>query len=78
MRSRAVIATTALAASALLAGAATASAESTANGAALSSPGVASGNLVQLPIEVPANVSGNSINVAGIGNSALGNYAANR
>nr|BFD86409.1 LAXTG-anchored chaplin ChpB [Streptomyces sp. Xyl84] len=37
------------------------------------SPGVLSGNGVQLPVHVPVNVSGNSVNVVGIGNPATGN-----
>jgi hypothetical protein len=35
--------------------------------------GVASGNLVQAPVDAPVNVSGNSVNVAGVFNPAVGN-----
>ncbi|MFF3321732.1 chaplin [Streptomyces sp. NPDC002889] len=49
----------------------------TADGGASNSPGVLSGNSVQLPIDVPVNVSGNSVNVVGIGNPATGNTSAN-
>ncbi|MGW5423247.1 chaplin [Streptomyces sp. NPDC003943] len=63
----------------LAAGAGVASAHSGADaqGQALHSPGVASGNLVQVPVHVPVNVSGNTINVIGLLNPAFGNTAAN-
>ncbi|MFJ8791700.1 chaplin family protein [Streptomyces sp. NPDC102462] len=41
------------------------------------SPGVGSGNTVQVPVDVPVNVCGNSIDVIGIGNAATGNDCAN-
>ncbi|WP_327322899.1 chaplin [Streptomyces sp. NBC_01210] len=41
------------------------------------SPGVLSGNDVQLPIDVPINVTGNSVNIVGIGNAAVGNSSSN-
>ncbi|MEW5352261.1 chaplin [Streptomyces sp. 16-176A] len=41
------------------------------------SPGVLSGNVVQLPVHVPVNVTGNSVNVVGIGNPATGNTSTN-
>ncbi|MFE0775372.1 chaplin [Streptomyces sp. NPDC058861] len=50
---------------------------STAEGHAQGSPGVLSGNGLQLPVDVPVNVSGNSVNVVGIGNPAFGNTAVN-
>ncbi|MFD7323568.1 chaplin [Streptomyces sp. NPDC059875] len=50
-----------------------ATAESHAEG----SPGVLSGNGIQLPIDLPVNVSGNSVNVVGIGNPAIGNTSVN-
>ncbi|KXN65915.1 hypothetical protein CONCODRAFT_12376 [Conidiobolus coronatus NRRL 28638] len=37
------------------------------------SPGAVSGNVVQLPLLVPVNACGNSINVIGAGNAAAGN-----
>lgn len=49
----------------------------TAEGIAKGSPGVLSGNGIQLPIDLPVNVSGNSVNVVGIGNPAIGNTAVN-
>lgn len=39
----------------------------------VSSPGVLSGNLVQVPVHVPVNVCGNSVNVIGLLNPAFGN-----
>ncbi|MFI8516381.1 chaplin [Streptomyces sp. NPDC085481] len=53
-------------------------ADSTAHGAAVGSPGVGSGNTVQLPVHVPANVCGNTVNVVGLLNPAVGNSCANR
>ncbi|MFJ3024531.1 chaplin [Streptomyces tendae] len=48
-----------------------------AEGSGKDSPGVLSGNGVQLPVHLPVNVSGNSVNVVGIGNPAVGNESAN-
>ncbi|MFD6372881.1 chaplin, partial [Streptomyces roseolus] len=47
-------------------------ADAEAAGAAVGSPGVLSGNVVQVPIHVPINVCGNSINVIGALNPAFG------
>jgi hypothetical protein len=52
-------------------------ADAGANGAAVGSPGVASGNVVQVPIHVPINVCGNTISVIGILNPAFGNVCTN-
>lgn len=49
----------------------------TAHGSGKDSPGVLSGNDIQLPVHVPVNVSGNTVNVAGIGNPAVGNTSTN-
>lgn len=64
-----------LATAGIAAGAASGSAmaDSGASGAAVNSPGVLSGNAVQLPIHVPVGVTGNSINVIGLLNPAFGN-----
>lgn len=40
------------------------------------SPGVASGNRIEAPVHLPVNVCGNSVNVLGLGNAALGNDCA--
>lgn len=53
-------------------------ADSAAQGAAVGSPGVGSGNAVQLPVHVPVNVCGNTVNVVGLLNPAAGNSCANR
>ncbi|MEU1075554.1 MULTISPECIES: chaplin [unclassified Streptomyces] len=69
---------TVLAAGAAVAGGASvASADAGAHGAATHSPGVLSGNLVQVPVHVPINVCGNSINVIGLLNPAFGNVCVN-
>ncbi|WP_367044755.1 chaplin [Streptomyces sp. Je 1-332] len=44
---------------------------------AANSPGILSGNSVQAPVEVPVNACGNSANVVGVGNPAMGNNCAN-
>ncbi|AQS71146.1 chaplin [Streptomyces pactum] len=48
-----------------------------AEGGGGDSPGVLSGNGVQVPVHLPVNVTGNSVNVVGIGNPAVGNEATN-
>ncbi|MET8905252.1 MULTISPECIES: chaplin ChpD [unclassified Streptomyces] len=57
--------------------AAPAFADADAQGAAIGSPGVLSGNVVQVPVHVPVNVCGNSINVVGLLNPAFGNECKN-
>jgi ChpA-C len=47
-----------------------------ADGSAVGSPGVISGNTVQLPVHVPVNVCGNTVNVVGLLNPAAGNRCA--
>ncbi|MBT3151852.1 chaplin [Streptomyces sp. CHD11] len=41
------------------------------------SPGVGSGNQVQVPVHIPVNVCGNSVDVLGAGNATEGNGCAN-
>ncbi|MFF9640617.1 chaplin [Kitasatospora aureofaciens] len=48
-----------------------------AQGSAAGSPGVASGNSVQVPVEVPINACGNTVDVIGVLNPAFGNRCAN-
>ncbi|TVL90699.1 chaplin [Streptomyces sp. SAJ15] len=48
-----------------------------AQGKAVNSPGVASGNLVQEPVDAPVNVGGNTVTVVGAGNSAYDNLNVN-
>jgi hypothetical protein len=71
--------TAAVIAGALLAlgGAAPAFADSEALGGAAHSAGVLSGNVVQVPVHVPIQVCGNSVNVIALLNPALGNACRN-
>ena len=48
-----------------------------ADGQAVGSPGVVSGNLVQAPVHIPVNAVGNSVNVIGVLNPAFGNLGVN-
>ncbi|ELP64096.1 chaplin family protein [Streptomyces sp. WI04-05B] len=61
----------------VLGGAGMATADAGAQAAAVGSPGVLSGNVVQVPVHVPVNVCGNSISVIGLLNPAFGNTCAN-
>ncbi|MFD4630478.1 chaplin ChpH [Streptomyces sp. NPDC058284] len=62
----------------VLAGAGFATADAGAQGAAVNSPGVLSGNVVQAPIHVPVNVCGNTVSVIGLLNPAFGNVCVNK
>ncbi|MFJ9039989.1 chaplin [Streptomyces sp. NPDC102406] len=57
--------------------AAPAFADAGAQGAAVGSPGVLSGNVVQVPVHVPVNLCGNSIDVIALLNPTFGNPCAN-
>ncbi|MFD5145460.1 chaplin [Streptomyces sp. NPDC058401] len=48
-----------------------------ADGRGKDSPGLLSGNGLQLPVELPLNISGNSVSVVGIGNASSGNTSVN-
>ncbi|WP_413759294.1 chaplin [Streptomyces sp. MMBL 11-3] len=61
----------------ILGGGAAASADSDAQGTAVGSPGVLSGNLIQVPIHVPVNVCGNTVSIIGLLNPAFGNSCSN-
>ena len=50
---------------------------SSANGSATGSPGILSGNNVQVPIDVPVNVCGDTVNVIGLKNVAKDNSCSN-
>ncbi|MET9551316.1 chaplin [Streptomyces sp. NPDC006645] len=52
-------------------------ADAGAQGAAIGSPGVISGNAIQVPVHVPVNLCGNTINVVGLLNPAFGNTCVN-
>jgi hypothetical protein len=61
----------------VLSGAGMALADAEANAAAVNSPGVLSGNVLQVPIHIPVNICGNTINVVGLLNPAFGNVCIN-
>lgn len=46
-------------------------------GTAVGSPGILSGNVIQVPIDLDLNACGNSINVVGLLNPAFGNTCIN-
>ncbi|MEI5098893.1 chaplin [Streptomyces sp. PmtG] len=52
-------------------------ADADAKGAAHGSPGVLSGNVVQIPVHVPVNVCGNSVGFITVLNPAFGNTCVN-
>ncbi|MFF8644550.1 chaplin [Streptomyces sp. NPDC015345] len=62
----------------VLAGAGVAAADAGAQGAAVNSPGVVSGNVIQAPVHVPVNVCGNTVNVIGLLNPTFGNTCINK
>lgn len=59
------------------AGLASASSGADAHGKAVGSPGVGSGNLVQVPVHVPVNAVGNTVSVIGALNPAFANGGLN-
>ena len=59
------------------AGAASADGGARATGAAIGSPGVLSGNVFQVPINIPINACGNTLNVVGFLNPTAGNLCIN-
>ncbi|WP_239569286.1 chaplin [Streptomyces sp. G44] len=52
-------------------------ADAEADGKALGSPGILSGNNVQAPVHVPVNACGNTVNGVGVANPSMGNKCAN-
>ncbi|MEE1810548.1 chaplin ChpH [Streptomyces sp. BE133] len=72
-----VVAAAAVTGGLVLAGAGMAVADTGAQGAAANSPGVVSGNVIQVPVHVPVNVCGNTISVVGLLNPTFGNTCAN-
>ncbi|MFE6690692.1 chaplin [Streptomyces sp. NPDC057743] len=57
--------------------AAPAFADAGAAGGAKGSPGVISGNAIQVPIHLPINLCGNTIDIIGLLNPAFGNNCLN-
>ncbi|MEU5423183.1 chaplin [Streptomyces sp. NPDC001407] len=53
-------------------------ADSGARGVAAGSPGIVSGNVIQVPLHVPINLCGNSIDIIGLLNAASGNTCINK
>jgi small secreted domain DUF320 len=51
---------------------------SDAVGSASNSPGLLSGNVIQVPVNIPINVCGNTIDIIGLLNPAFGNVCVNR
>ncbi|WP_405842872.1 chaplin [Streptomyces platensis] len=52
-------------------------ADAGAAGGAANSPGVVSGNAIQVPIHIPVNVCGNTVNIVALLNPAFGNTCIN-
>lgn len=50
---------------------------SSASGAATNSPGLLGGNLLQAPLDIPVNACGNTVDLVGLLNPAMGNSCAN-
>ena len=61
----------------VIGGAGLALADAGAQGEAAASPGVLSGNVIQVPVNIPVNVCGNTVDVIGLLNPAFGNTCAN-
>ncbi|MFJ8200740.1 chaplin [Streptomyces sp. NPDC096152] len=66
-----------LAGAALMTCAGTAAADADATGTATNSPGFLSGNVIQVPIDLGLNLCGNTIDVIGLLNPAVGNACTN-
>ena len=73
-----VVAAAAVAGGLVLAGAGIAAADAGAQGAAVQSPGVLSGNVAEIPVHVPVNACGDTVNVIGLLNPAFGGTCGNR
>ncbi|MEV5015100.1 chaplin [Streptomyces sp. NPDC053780] len=61
----------------VLSGTGLAMADAGAEGAAIGSPGVLSGNVIQVPVHVPVNLCGNTVNILALLNPAFGNACEN-
>ncbi|WP_327686463.1 chaplin [Streptomyces sp. NBC_00467] len=68
---------TALTVAGVVAGVGSAVADSGAQGAATGSPGILSGNALQAPVHVPANVCGTTLGVVSLLNQATENVCEN-
>ncbi|MFB7107005.1 chaplin [Streptomyces hydrogenans] len=61
----------------VVAGGSVAFADAGAQGVAAYSPGVGSGNLIQVPVHIPVNACGNTVSVIGLLNPSFGNTCVN-
>ncbi|MFD9612227.1 chaplin [Streptomyces sp. NPDC059083] len=77
IRARRGLAVAVTAGAVVMGGAAMASADAGAQGLAAYSPGVGSGNVVQVPVHIPVNVCGNTVSVIGLLNPTFGNTCVN-
>lgn len=73
-----VAAAAAVAAGLMLSGAGAAVADAGSQGAAVGSPGVLSGNNVQIPVHIPINLCGNTVDIIGLQNPAFGITCVNQ
>ncbi|MFH8607913.1 chaplin [Streptomyces sp. NPDC018029] len=82
MRTRSILITAALVTATVIGGAGAATADSSpgavAHGKAKNSPGVLSGNVVQVPVDLSVNACGNTVNVIGLLNPAAGNTCVSK
>ncbi|MCQ4040633.1 chaplin [Streptantibioticus rubrisoli] len=69
---------TAVSGAAVASSAGMAAADAGAGAVAVGSPGVISGNAIQVPVSVPINLCGNTIDIIGILNPAFGNACTTR
>jgi hypothetical protein len=61
----------------VLAGAGMAVADSGAQGAAVHSPGLLSGNVIEIPVHIPVDACGDSVSAIGLLNPDFGNACVN-
>ncbi|MEU6195297.1 chaplin [Streptomyces sp. NPDC047061] len=61
----------------VIGGAGLALADAGANAEAVGSPGVLSGNVIQVPVNIPINLCGNTVDLGGLLNPAFGNTCVN-
>ncbi|MBW8797283.1 MAG: chaplin [Streptomyces sp.] len=60
----------------VIGGAGLALADAGANAEAVNSPGVLSGNVIEVPVNIPVNLCGDTVDVIGLLNPAFGNTCA--
>lgn len=77
MNVKKIAALTAATSGLVFAGAGIAMADTAANGEALHSPGVLSGNNIQVPVHIPVNACGNTLSIIGLFNPAFDNTCSN-